>query len=308
MAGDGTFESYLALAEARGLHPISGGDGEANPFEQFGLNADGTPLKKADPPADDKSKAPDVPPAVAAKLAGFETQLAALSKANAGLAEKGALLDKLAQVLSGDKGAEADPKAKQLWGELRDVMKTGSPAFFKLMQKIEADPDYLEKIQAGQDALAGQTSSTLNNAAHAGVMGAAKAVFRSATTEELNEIVLPFEKTISDIINANKDLKARFLSGDADVAVQIFNRLVKPHQSMRVRAKQTKENPFPKATPRGGAGAGGNTPDDEKSDKALVKSRDDKGKPLFDIKTPQGKKAFHRAAISRHLDRRSGDE
>lgn len=191
-----------------------GGSQSGDAFAEFGLNADGTP--KAKPEGDGKPgdgiKTPD-PEIVALKgsLAKAEAQLEKMS----GLAGKVAIVDKLVAALTGSQ--EVDPNAaqyKKIFGEFKDVIRVSSPGMYKVLQLAESDPDFLDKIRQGQDALAGTHLNTLNSSAHNAVMSAAKPHFKSATVQELQEIVLPYEKTITDIINANRELRARFVGGE----------------------------------------------------------------------------------------------
>lgn len=305
------FDDALALVRSLGLREISGGDGTADPFAQFGLNPDGTP-KAADTPAGDDKKPvePAIPVAVQQRLEKAEATLAKMTTEHASLAQKAALLDRLSSAITGEK--LPDPNAagnEKIWGELKDVLRSSSPAFYKLLLAVEKDPNLLEKLQRGQEALTVGTLATLNSSAHDAVMAAAKTFYKGATDAELPEIVLPFEKTITDIINANQTLKARFIAGEAQaVAKEIFERLLKPHASMRIRSKQerTRSSDLPKAPPRGGAGTGTSSPDAGDDKAPLIRSLGKDGKRVFDLKTPQGRAAFHKTVINRKLDAMSG--
>lgn len=309
-------QPVLAPDELRalGLRPIMGGDGEEtpNPYAAFGLGPDGNPLPKKN--ADGTDAPGDLSAANKAlitKISGLETELKGLKDAAGEGQKTKALLDRLSRAITGEEAPSPTATAdKKLWAEFRDVVKGTSPAFAKLLSAIEKDPDLLDNMQRAQVQSQTLTLAQTNSAAHDAVANAAKSFFKGATETEIAEIVLPFEKSISDMINANPQLRARFLSGEAHVvAKELFERLIKPHASMRLRSKQNAgKSDLPKAPPKGGAGSGASSPDGDGKKTPLIKSVDDKGKRNFDLRTPQGRAAFHKAAINRSLDRRSGDD
>lgn len=275
--------------------------GAPNPYAQFGLNADGTSITPAAPAAPDAA-------ALAGKVTGLESQLTAMKAENATLAEQGKLLQRLTKALTGET-ALPDPGNEKIWGELRGVIKQSSPAFARLLDAVEKDPDVLDRLSRGQEALAAGTVATLNTSAHEAVMTAAQGFFKGYTKDELGEAVLPFENVITDMINKSPQLRARFLSGESGaVSKELFERLLKPHAAARIRDKQArlKGSSLPTPTPRGSAGTGAASPDTtDESKTPMSRQVDDKGKRKFDLKSPQGRASFHKTVINRYLDGRN---
>lgn len=276
--------------------------GEGIDFAAFGLDAQGNPVAKPDA-AKPTPEAQAV--AAAAKVTELESQIKVLNEERATTGEKLKLLDRLSRAITGEAAPSPTAAADQkLWAEFRDVLKTSSPAFYKLVQAIEKDPDVLEKMQRAQEQSFTLTASQVNGMAHDTVMSEAKGFFKGMTDAELETAVLPFEKAISDMINANPQYKARFYSGEAaKVSKELFLQLLKPHASARLRAKQRPKSDLPGAPPKG-SGGGSESMEDSRQ-KPLVKQTDDKGKRSFDIRSPQGRAAFHKAAINRALDKAS---
>lgn len=261
------------------------GNVPANEYAQFGLNPDGTPIaqevKKVDPLAVENA-------ALRQKVEGLEAKVAKFPSDFEGMTKKFEAVDRMVKAFAGEGENPESAKYKQAWGEIKEIARVAAPQVFKNLERWEKDPSYYDRLEGTANALAGARLSDLNTTAHGTVVDIAKGVFKGASAQELNEIVLPFEQTMTAMINANQDLQRRFASGDMTIVKEMFERLVKPHVSTRLREKQSRlsANIGPKAPPRsGGPAAAAETP----------------SKP--DLRTPQGKAAFHKAAVGRFLDR-----
>jgi hypothetical protein len=259
---------------------------EANPYAQFGLNPDGTPLVEKVPAADPIAAENA---ALKAQVSGLETKLSKIATDFEGSSKKFEVVDRLVKALAGD----ADPspvKYKQAWSEIKEIAKYAAPQVFKNLERWEQDPSYYDRLEGTANALAGARLGDLNTNAHEDVVGLAKSVWRNASAADLNEIVMPFEQTMTAMINASPDLQRRFASGDRTVVREMFEKLVKPHVASRLKEKAARlgGSPGPKAPPRGGSQPG--TPTGTEGVKP-------------DIRTPAGKAAFHKAAVGRFMDR-----
>lgn len=289
----------------RAMPPISGGggapgEGEANPYAAFGLNADGSAIE-ALPPA----STPDLGAlaaenaALKAKVGGLEERFAKLPSDFEGMGKKFELVDRLVKAIAGDGENPKQAEYKKAWGELMDIAKIASPAVFKQLSRWESDPDSVERLERGANALAGARLADLNNSAHTTVVNLAKAVWKGENASTLNEIVMPFERTMTDMINASPEIQRRFAAGDMTVVEEMFQRLVKPHLSNRLRNKQNmlSDRGGPKPPPRGGARPGSDGGDGERDPKARREL----------LRTPAGRAQFHKEAVGRFLDRGRGD-
>lgn len=271
------------------------GDAAVNPYEPFGLNPDGSPLVKPEPAAGDVPAGPTAAEfaAVKTELATANARLAKLPSDFEGMTKKFEIVDRLVKAFAGEGEHPQAAKYKEAWSEIKEIARVASPEVYKNLERWEKDPTYTERLERGYDAIAGSRLAELNTNAHQAVLGIAKGLFKGASAEQLDEIVMPFEGTMTSMINANGELKSRFASGDMTIVKDMFNRLIKPHVAARLREKQDRLAPTgaPKAPPKSGgpAGAGG----------------DDKAKP--NIKTPAGRAQFHKEAVGRWLDRSRGD-
>lgn len=264
----------------------------ANPWAEYGLNPDGTPLAVSKP-APDAEKV-----SLEAKVAHLESQLAKLPEGFEALSKKVGLVDKLVNALKGDE--PADPTAgkfQEIWSDLKKVAGSQAPGVQKLLTLLEADPNYLDRLESANAALMSQHVIGVNERAHSRVVDLAKkAGFKGAADGDLAEMVFPFEQSMTMMINANPELRRQFLSGDVSVVDDIFNRLIRPHVAQRLQAKKAKHDAAfgaPKATPRGGA-----TPTSQGEDTPT--------KP--NLRTPKGRSDFHKQAVARWLGKSSGDE
>lgn len=266
---------------------------EANPYAQFGLNPDGTPIVtepvKVDPIAAENA-------ALKAKVSGMEAKLASLPADFEGMNKKFEIVDRLVKALAGDGADPSAAKYKEAWSEIKEIAKHAAPQVYKNLDRWEKDPSYYDRLEGTANALAGARLADLNTSAHGEVVGLAKQIWRNASASDLNEIVLPFEQTMTAMINANETLQRRFASGDMSVVKEMFERLVKPHVASRLKEKAARlgANIGPKAPPRGGTAA------------SAAAAANEAAKP--DIRTPQGKAAFHKAAVGRFMDRSSQPE
>lgn len=282
----------------------------ANPWAQYGLNPDGTPLdagdggeggegkpKEGEGGEGGEGKKPPTDPRDT-KIADLETKLNAanekLSKLPSdfeGMGKKFEIIDKLMKAFAGDD----DPNAKisaRVWSDIKQIAPAGVR---KAMEILEKDPEALDRLTGSVDSLHVGRLADINVKAHQHVVGLAKKAFpvKGLTNSEVNELVFPFERAMTDIINSNKTLRERFSAGDLGVVEELFTRLAKPHVQGRLKEKQARmdrSSPAPKAPPKGAGGPGAG---DDKSDK----------KP--DLKTPKGRAQFHREAVGRFLAKRA---
>jgi hypothetical protein len=265
---------------------------EANPYAQFGLNPDGTPLVKEQPKVDPIAAENA---ALRGQVAGLEAKLSKISTDFEGNNKKFEVVDRLVKALAGEGADPSAAKYKEAWGEIKAIAKHAAPQVFKNLERWEADPSYYDRLEGTANALAGARLADLNTSAHGEVVGLAKSIWRNASAADLNEIVLPFEQTMTAMINSNETLQRRFASGDMTVVREMFERLVKPHVASRLKEKAARlsTNIGPKAPPRGGGAAS-------------AADAEPGAKP--DIRTPAGKAEFHKQAVARFMDRSSQAE
>lgn len=271
---------------------MAGAGQAANPWAEYGLNPDGTPLA-AKPTPPDAEKA-----SLEAKVAALEAQLARLPEGFDALSKKVSLVDKLVAALKGEEPANAEAgKFQEIWSDLKKVAGSQAPGVQKLLTLLEADPHYLERLESANAALMSQHVIGVNERAHNRVVELAKkAGFKAAQEGDLAEMVFPFEQSMTMMINANPELRRAFLSGDVTVVDDIFNRLIRPHVASRLAAKKAKaDSAFGtvKAVPKGGA-----TPSAQ-GDEQVVKPN---------LRTPKGRADFHKQAVARWLGKSQGDE
>jgi hypothetical protein len=267
----------------------------ANPWADYGLNPDGSPMTPdAKPDTQAKGEGGDAkaPDPRDEKIAALEKALGEANEKLKGLdayADKFKVVDKLVKALAGDD----DPSAKvyaRVWADLKAI---APPGVKKALDLLEQDPEALEKLTGSVNALHIGKLADLNVQAHNRVMDLAKKAFptKGMTPAEIAELVFPFERAMTDIINQNQTLRERFVSGDMSVVEELFTRLTKPHVAARLREKQARSEPFagPKAPPKGAGGPGASQDTDK-----------DK-KP--DLRTPKGRAEFHRQAVNRFFAR-----
>lgn len=268
-----------------------------NPYAQYGLNPDGSPLEEGkveDKGEEGKEKPTAKPDPRDAKIAALEASLGAANEKLKGLdtyGEKFKVVDKLVKALSGDEDPAAKTYAK-VWADLKQI---APPGVRKALELLESDPEALDKLSGSVMGLQQGKLADLNAQAHSHIVGLAKKVFptKGLTPAEVNEMVFPFERAITDIINNNKQIRERFVSGDVAVVEELFNRLAKSHISGRLKEKASRLQPSttPKAPPKasGGPGAG----------------KEDEGPKKPDLKTPKGRAEFHKNAVARFFNKRA---
>lgn len=264
----------------------------ANPWAQYGLDANGQPVEK---PAD---KTPDPTAEIGelkSKLAAAEQALAKQKDDFGGLTKKLEIVDKLKSALVGGDTDSTDPRTKEVWDDLKAVARKTAPGVADLLDMLEKDPDALKNIKGGVDALAGSRIQQLNIDAHDRVLAKAKSVFKGYTAEELEEAVYPYEQTMTGMINADPKLQRQFVSGNLKIVDEMFDRLHKPHVAARLREKAARLTPNPaaiKTPPKGGGTPSGGNDD-------TPKKRD------F---SPAGKQAFYKSAVNKWMNRGRDDE
>jgi hypothetical protein len=260
---------------------------EHNPYAPYGLDAQGNPLTQ---PKVEAVK----PDPIAEKVTQLESKLAA-AEAKIGEAKgneaKFEILDKLAKAFSGE-GNKTDPA--QYKAIFEDLKKISPPGVRKALELLEQDPQALEKLTGDLQGLQVDKLVGVNIRAHERVLELAKkAGFKGTDGTEMNKMVFPFERAITEVVNANPELKKAFLSGNVDVIDEVFNSLVSPHIAQRLRDKQTrmqrgnvtKTPPFGKAQPQA-------TQDSQTT-----------AKP--DLRTPKGRAEFHKQATARFFDKQA---
>lgn len=269
----------------------------ANPWAEYGLNPDGTPLtvpaKVADPVAEKAS--------LEQKVLELEAKLARLPEGFEALSKKVGLVDKLVAALKDEAPTGNSPdkqRFSEIWTDLKQVAGHQAPAFEKLISLLESDPTFIDRMQAAQGALMSQHVVSVNQRAHDRVVELAKkAGFKSSNEVEMSELVFPFEQAMTVTINANPELRRAFLSGNTGVVDEVFNRMIKPHVAQRLRDKQAKsQSAFGgvRSVPRGASSAPAPVQDQA---------------PKRDLASPKGKMAFHKQAVERWIGKSaSGDE
>jgi hypothetical protein len=272
--------------------PGTGAPAVENPFAAYGLNPDGSPVEKAKPAEPTAAALSAQLGDVSAKLAAAEARLSKLPENFEGMGEKFKVIDRVMKAFAGDGDVENVKQYEEVWRDIKGVAKRVAPGFAKAMQILEDDPNAIDKLTQGLDGMAIQRVVGLNEQAHSVVMDAAKqaGLVAGMSAGDIAEFVFPFEHSITAIINSNPQARQAFLSGNTQVVRDIFARLAKPHVAKRLREKAARlPGGFPKAPPRGGAQPG-----------ATGDARSPAGP---NIHTPQGKAAFHKAAVTKWLDK-----
>jgi len=253
---------------------------EHNPYAPYGLDTSGNPL-----PAPKVEAANPLDAKVAAletKIAGYESQI----KGQTDVAKKMEIVDRVIKAFAPD-----DPSTKQYKEIFEDLKKVVPPGLRKAFELLEQNPDALDQLSGSLNALHVDRLVTLNTQAHDRVTELAKkAGFRGKDSAEMNKMVFPYERAITEVISANPQLKKAFVSGNIDVIDEVFNSLVAPHVAQRLREKQSRLKPATVRTPPFGKAAPG-------------EGKDTPVKP--DIRTPQGRAAFHKQAVGRFFDKAS---
>ncbi len=257
---------------------------EHNPYAPYGLDAQGNPLT---------AKPVEKPDPMAEKIAGLESTIASMGeqlKATDSMKKQMAVIDKVVKAVSGDTDAVGDPK--QYKAIFDDLKRISPPGVRKLLEALEADPEAVDRMTNSVQDLWMNQLGGINVQAHNRVLELAqKAGFKAGNDADMNKMVFPFERAITEVINANPKLADAFKAGNVDVIDEVFNSLVSPHIAQRLREKQTrtqranvtKTPPFGKAQPQA--------------------TSDSKGENKPDIRTPKGRAEFHKAAVNRFFDR-----
>ncbi len=257
---------------------------EHNPYAPYGIDAQGNPLtskpaEKADPMAE--------------KIAGLESTIASMGeqlKATDSMKKQMAVIDKVVKAVSGDTEAVGDPK--QYKAIFDDLKRISPPGVRKLLEALEADPEAVDRMTGSVQELRMNQLVGINVQAHNRVLElASKAGFKAGNDADMNKMIFPFERAITEVINSNPKLSEAFKGGNIEVIDEVFNSLVSPHIAQRLREKQsrtqranvTKTPPFGKAQPQ------------------ATSDSQDKAKP--DIRTPKGRAEFHKQAINRFFDK-----
>jgi hypothetical protein len=253
-----------------------------NPYAAYGLDADGNQIKKEEPKADP----------MATKVAQLESKLASAEKALSGTTDLNRKMEVIDRVIKAIGGGTEDPTKKEYMDIFNDLKRISPPGVRRALEILESNPNALEQLTGSITSLHADRLVTLNTKAHEKVVSLAKAAgFRGKDSAEMNKMVYPYERAITEAINANPKLKDAFVSGNTDIVEEVFNDLVAPHVGQRLREKQkrmnvtplTKTPPFGKATP--------NSTEESKGDY----------KP--NIHTPKGKADFHKQASARFFDK-----
>ena len=258
---------------------------EHNPYAPYGLDAQGNPLTA-------KATETKVDP-MAEKIAGLESTIASMGeqlKATDSMKKQMAVIDKVVKAVSGDSDAVGDPK--QYKAIFDDLKRISPPGVRKLLEMLENDPEGVDRMTNSVQDLRMNQLVGINVQAHNRVLElASKAGFKAGNDADMNKMVFPFERAITEVINANPKLADAFKAGNVDVIDEVFNSLVSPHIAQRLREKQTrtqranvtKTPPFGKAQPQA--------------------TSDSKSENKPDIRTPKGRAEFHKQASARFFDK-----
>lgn len=269
---------------------IAGAGAATNPWAEYGLNPDGTPIEAPKRESGEGRPAGDETAALKAKLSALEAQIAKLPDSFAGMNKKLDLIDRVAKAVMGEQGGADDGLQRQVWSDLKEVAKRAAPEAYKLFDLLEKQPGALDQLTNQVSSLQASHVIGLNEKAHDRVVELAKkAGFKGGTTDELNEMVFPFEQSMTMMINSNPELRRAFLSGNMNVVDDIFNRMIKPHVAQRLREKQARmKTTVPSAVPRGAGQPSG---------------QGEERKASRDLTNPKGRADFHKNAVARWLDK-----
>ena len=258
---------------------------EHNPYAPYGLDAQGNPLTV--------KQVESKPDPMAEKIAGLESTIASMGeqlKATDSMKKQMAVIDKVVKAVSGDSDAVGDPK--QYKAIFDDLKRISPPGVRKLLELLENDPEGVDRMTNSVQDLRMNQLVGINVQAHNRVLElASKAGFKAGNDADMNKMVFPFERAITEVINANPKLADAFKAGNVDVIDEVFNSLVSPHIAQRLREKQTrtqranvtKTPPFGKAQPQA--------------------TSDSKSENKPDIRTPKGRAEFHKQASARFFDK-----
>jgi hypothetical protein len=257
---------------------------EHNPYAPYGLDASGNPLPAKPEPAKPADATAEV-----AELKAQVAQLGEKLKVTESVTKQAALVDKVIKAISGE-GDKTSPQDYRAIFE--DLKKISPPGVRQALELLEKDPEALNRMTGSLTNLQVNQLVGVNMQAHQRVVDLAKkAGFKADNPTDMNKMVFPFERAITEVINANPKLKEAFVNGNVEVVDEVFNSLVSPHIAQRLREKKarqersstTKTPPFGKAQPQA--------------------TEQDKPDAKPNIRTPQGRAAFHKAAVNRFFDK-----
>lgn len=181
--------------------------------------------------------------------------------------------------------------SKKVWEDLKAIAPAGVRAALELLEK---DPNALDRSGEALEGLYRARMLDLNAQAHRQVLDVAKRVFPK--TENLEELVYPFERAITQEIHGDEKKLARFVRGDLGVVVEEFERMVKP--LVQARQQQKRELVEAARAPRPKAVAKAAGPE----------AASDAERPRPDLRTPKGRAQFHRDAAARFFARLAAQE
>lgn len=256
----------------------------ASPYDAYGLDAEGNPIKREAP----KEKGPDP---MEAKVAALEKKLESAERALSGQADlnkKMEIVDRMVKAIGGN---TEDMTKREYMDIFNDLKRISPPGVRQALEILESNPAALQQLTGSINSLHADRLVSLNTKAHERVLDLAKkAGFRGTNSADMNKMVYPYERAITEAINANPKLKDAFVSGNVEILDEIFNDLVAPHVAQRVRSKQARlTGPTVKTPPY--AKASSSATDDSRSEQ----------RP--NLRTPQGRAAFHKQASARFFSK-----
>jgi hypothetical protein len=265
----------------------------SGPFDAYGVPQGGAATETPNPNAALEATVAQL----STKLEAAEKRIAGLPEGFEGATEKLKVVDRIMKAFAGDEQPQNKEQYGAIFQDLKRVAQHAAPGLYKALVLLEANPNAIEQLSQGLDGMALNTLVSLNTQAHSTVIDAAKKAGLTAgmTAAEVGDYVFPYETAITQMIDANKQLKQAFMSGNMKVVEDAFMHLVKPSIAKRMRDKAERANKgvagFPKAPPRGGAQPGATS----------------EAAPKVNFKDPRARMAFHRSAVNAWADRNSGD-
>lgn len=250
-----------------------------SPYAAYGLDAEGNPIKKEEPAKPDQ---------MATKVAQLEAKLATAEKALSGTTDLNKKMEVIDRVIKAIGGGGEETSKKEYMDIFNDLKRISPPGVRRALEILESNPNALEQLTGSITSLHTDRLVSLNTRAHERVVELAKkAGFRGKDSAEMNKMVYPYERAITEAINANPRLKDAFVSGNTDIVEEVFNDLVSPHVAQRLRDKQRRLGtvPLTKTPPFGKA--------------ASSATEESKGESKPNIHTPKGKADFHKQASAR---------
>src|SRR5713226_9304810 len=105
-----------------------------NPYAQFGLNPDGTPLAKEEPKADPIAAENA---ALKSKVAALEGRIASLPTDFEGMNKKFEAVDRMVKAFAGEGQDPSAAKYKQAWAEIKEIARVAAPQVYKNLDRWE---------------------------------------------------------------------------------------------------------------------------------------------------------------------------